>query len=412
MSRINFFRAFLKRLYFHYQRGDAMPKNIVVCCDGTGNEIKDNISNVLKLFRIAKKNDDQYVFYDPGVGTLSQSDQWAQIRSKFKGVLGLATGYGLDDNILEAYNFLIDHYQEGDQIYLFGFSRGAYTVRALAGLIHLIGLLQPNQKNLCGYALTAYKQSSDQNNLAISWRFQKITSGHQVSIKFIGVWDTVASVLVPRADRLFIPTLQKLPYTRTNPSVEVFRQAMAIDERRRMFRLNHWKDPQKFIDNPFNKTAKHPDQDIKQVWFAGVHSDIGGGYPESESGLSKFPLRWMINEAKHHGLLIDTANFNHIVNGKKRAGSGFNYVAPDPAAEMHNSMTPGWQPLEWLPKSAKLKECPQRKAMFGVYLPRSEPRHIPENAFVHASVIARKNSVASYNPPNLPELYQEIESES
>jgi uncharacterized protein (DUF2235 family) len=388
-----------------------MPKNIVVCCDGTGNEINENISNVLKLFRVAKKDASQYVFYDPGVGTLSQSDSWAQIRYKFKGVLGLATVYGLDNNILEAYNYLIDHYQQGDQIYLFGFSRGAYTVRALAGFIHLIGILQPNQKNLCGYALTAYKQSSDQNNLAISWRFQKITSGRQVSIKFIGVWDTVASVLVPRADRLFIPTLQTLPYTRMNPSVEVFRHAMAIDERRRMFRLNQWKEPQEFIANPFKKTAKHPDQDIKQVWFAGVHSDIGGGYPEVQSGLSKFPLRWMINEATSHGLLIDKANFNHIVNGHKGRGSGFDYVVPDPKAKLHNSMTAGWQPLEWLPKSTRLKECPQRKAVFGLYFPRSEPRRIPDNAFIHSSAIAKREKDNTYNPPNIPKFYQLVDSE-
>jgi uncharacterized protein (DUF2235 family) len=362
-----------------------MPKNIVICCDGTGNEIKEHISNVLKLFRIARKNDSQYVFYDPGVGTLSQSDKWSEIRYKFKGVLGLATGYGLDDNILKAYAFLIDHYQDGDQIFLFGFSRGAYSVRALAGFMHLIGLLRPHQKNLCGYALAAYKQSTDKNDLTIGWRFQKVTSARQVPIKFVGVWDTVASVLVPRSDRLFIPSLQTLPYTRKNPSVQVFRQAMAIDERRRMFRLNRWEEPQKFIANPFKNVSTHPEQDIKQVWFAGVHSDIGGGYPEPKSGLSKFPLSWMIEEAVNHGLLIDKANFNHMVNGHNRPKSSFDYVAPDPAVKINNSMTMGWKPLEWLPKSVKLKEWPYRRVLFGFYLPNSEPRLIPDDAFIHHS---------------------------
>jgi uncharacterized protein (DUF2235 family) len=386
-----------------------MPKNIVICCDGTGNEIKEHISNVLKLFRIARKNDSQYVFYDPGVGTLSQSDKWSEIRYKFKGVLGLATGYGLDDNILKAYTFLIDHYQDGDQIFLFGFSRGAYTVRALAGFMHLIGLLQPHQKNLCGYALAAYKQSTDKNDLAIGWRFQKVTSARQVTVKFVGVWDTVASILVPRSDRLFIPSLQTLPYTRKNPSVQVFRQAMAIDERRRMFRLNRWEDPQKFIANPFKNVSAHPDQDIKQVWFAGVHSDIGGGYPESESGLSKFPLRWMIDEAVNHGLIIDKANFNHMVNGYKRRGSSFNYIAPDVSAKIHDSMTAGWKPLEWLPKSAKLKEWPGRRALFGLYLPNSEPRLIPDDAFIHQSAIAKIKEDKTYTPSNIPKRYHIID---
>lgn len=386
-----------------------MPKNIVICCDGTGNEIKEHISNVLKLFRIARKNNNQCVFYDPGVGTLSQSDKWSEIRYKFKGVLGLATGYGLDDNILKTYAFLIDHYQDGDQIFLFGFSRGAYTVRALAGFMYLIGLLQPHQKNLCGYALAAYKQSTDKNNLAIGWRFQKITSSRKVPIKFVGVWDTVASVLVPRSDRLFIPSLQTLPYTRKNPSVQVFRQAIAIDEKRRMFRLNRWEDPQKFISNPFKNVSTHPEQDIKQVWFAGVHSDIGGGYPESESGLSKFPLRWMIDEAVNHGLIIDKANFNHMVNGHKKRNSGFNYVAPDPSAKIHDSMTTGWKPLEWVPKSAKLKEWPERKTIFGFYFPKSESRVIPDNAFVHSSVIEKIEKDKTYTPPNMPKHFQKID---
>lgn len=385
-----------------------MPKNIVICCDGTGNEIKDNISNVLKLFRIAKKDADQCVFYDPGVGTLSRSDAWEQFRNKFKGVLGLASGYGLDDNILEAYNFLIDHYQANDRIFLFGFSRGAYTVRALAGMLTLIGLLQPNQRNLCGYALTAYKQSSEQNDLSISWRFQKITSARHVTIRFMGVWDTVASVLVPRPDRFFIPTLQTLPYTRKNPSVEVFRQAIAIDERRRMFRLSPWQEPQTFVKEPFKK-VDNPQQDIKQVWFAGVHSDIGGGYKETESGLSKFPSRWMIDEATNidNGLEINKTMYNHIVNGRKISGGEYAYVSADAAAEMHDSMTAGWKPLEWIPKLAKYKEWPARPVYFGCYMPKSEPRLIPENALIHASVIERMQKTG-YNPVNLPENYQVV----
>lgn len=385
-----------------------MSKNIVICCDGTGNEIKDNISNVLKLFRIAKKDASQHVYYDPGVGTLSRSDAWEQFRNKFKGVLGLATGYGLDDNILEAYNFLIDHYEQNDRIFLFGFSRGAYTVRALAGMLELIGLLQPDQRNLCGYALTAYKQSSEHNDLAISWRFQKITSARHVPIKFIGVWDTVASVLVPRPDRFFIPTLQTLPYTRKNPSVEVFRQAIAIDERRRMFRLSPWQEPQAFVKDPFKK-VDHPAQDIKQVWFAGVHSDIGGGYKEKESGLSKFPLRWMIDEAAslQDGLQINKTLYNHIVNGHKMAGGDYVYVGADATAKMHDSMTMGWKPLEWIPKSAKYKEWPARSVYFGCYLPKSEPRFIPEDAMIHASVVERMDKTA-YKPVNLPGNYRVV----
>ena len=108
-----------------------MPKNIVICCDGTGNQVNANLSNVLKLYRILRKDADQLVFYDPGIGTLSSNDAWSHVKNEAKVIFGLLTGYGLDQNILDAYGFLVDHYIEGDQVYLFGFSRGAYTVRVI-----------------------------------------------------------------------------------------------------------------------------------------------------------------------------------------------------------------------------------------------------------------------------------------
>ena len=139
-------------------------KNIIICCDGTGNEISENISNVLKLYRCMRKTPKtqpvQAVFYDPGVGTLARPDPWRKLKQDFIAILGLATGYGLDDNVLDAYEFVVRNYEDGDHIYLFGFSRGAYTVRVLAGLIHKVGLISPHQVNLAGSGLTAYKQFS------------------------------------------------------------------------------------------------------------------------------------------------------------------------------------------------------------------------------------------------------------
>jgi uncharacterized protein (DUF2235 family) len=100
-------------------------RNIIICCDGTGNEISENISNVLKLYRCLRKTEKtqprQLVYYDPGVGTLARPDPWHKFKQDFNAILGLATGYGLDDNVLSAYSFLVHHYQAGDQIYLFGF---------------------------------------------------------------------------------------------------------------------------------------------------------------------------------------------------------------------------------------------------------------------------------------------------
>lgn len=382
-------------------RATGMPKNIVICCDGTGNEIDANLSNVLKLFRITRKTADQVVFYDPGVGTISSSDPWSRLKTNTQKVLGLATGYGLDDNVLDAYRFLVDHYEEDDKVYLFGFSRGAYTVRVLAGFLRLVGLLNPTQRNLCGYALTAYKRAAEKDDFTIAWRFERIASARPVPIRFLGVWDTVSSVIVPRPDRLYLPSLQELPYTKTNSYVEALRHATAIDERRRMFRLNRWTDPQDFKPNPFDPKPPRA-QDIKQVWFAGVHSDVGGGYPETQSGAAKYPLQWMIDEAVRHGLQINTAMYNHLVLGHERKGGSRKYVAPDSSARLHDSLTWGWLPLEWLPKRAARREWPRRMSLLGLYLPRAEPRPIEEGALVHYSVFDRIAQCSDYRPVNLP----------
>jgi uncharacterized protein (DUF2235 family) len=378
-----------------------MAKNIVICCDGTGNEIEANLSNVLKLFRIVRKNTDQIVYYDPGIGTISNSDPWSRLKSNFRGVLGLATGYGLDENLLDAYRCLIETYEEGDQVYLFGFSRGAYTVRVLAGFLRLIGLLAPAQKNLSEYALTAYKKAAEENDFEIAWRFERIASTRRVPIRFIGVWDTVSSVLVPRPDRLYVPSLQLLAYTRTNSYVKVFRQAVAIDERRRIFRLNRWTEPQNYNLNPFDPSSAEP-QDIKQVWFSGVHTDIGGGYPEAESGPAKYPLGWMIDEAVPHGLQISKTMYDHLVLGHTRQDATKTYTEPSVTAKIHNSMTWGWLPLEILPKAVKWRDWPQRRSLVGWYLPLKEPRRIDDGSRVHHSVLERMDADPAYRPVNLP----------
>jgi uncharacterized protein (DUF2235 family) len=400
-----------------------VPKNIVICCDGTGNQIESNLSNVLKLFRVLEKNESQLVYYNPGVGTVGDYDRWQTLKLRVREFLGLATGFGLDSNVLDAYRFLCTHYEEGDSLWLFGFSRGAYTVRVLAAFAYVIGLLRPSQLNLAEYAFTAYKKASHDSRktrklpqedalriaaseaeiasgLPAAWEFRRVAGARPVTIKFIGVWDTVASVIVPRRDRLLLD-LQTLRFTRTNPSVEIFRQAIAIDERRRMFRLNRWREPQTFKSNPFNhKNWKA--QDIRQVWFAGVHADIGGGYPESESGLSKYPLLWMINQAKAAGLKMSTAMVNHLVLGKRRKDSERVYMAPGATAPLHRSLRGFWWILEFLPKLTKWREWPRRRSILGFYLPLGEPRFIPDGALIHGSVFERMAALPDYRPVNLP----------
>lgn len=372
-------------------------RNLVVLCDGTSNEVEGDLTNVLKLYRIAAKTEEQFVFYHPGVGTIGLVSEWGRLGQGLQSVLGLATGWGLDRNILQAYRFLSEHWREGDCVFLFGFSRGAYTVRALAGLIHMIGLLRPEQLNLCDYALTAYKRASSEDDLGIVWRFARVIGARPIAIDFLGVWDTVASVLLPRRDRFFIPSMSFLPYTKQNPSVRVFRHAAAIDERRRMFRLYGWKDGQSFMPSSGNAQF----QDAKTVWFAGVHADIGGGYPEAESQPAKYPLIWMVEEARQFGLAIDDALFRHLASGDPLASGTKNYVAPDPLAPLHESMRGPWSLLEWLPKNLKWRRYLGKTPRRGWYLPRAEPRMIEDDGLLHESVIARESST-DYRPINLP----------
>ncbi|TPQ38589.1 hypothetical protein C2U70_08740, partial [Bradyrhizobium guangdongense] len=138
------------------------------------------------------------------------------------------------------------------------------------------------------------------------------------------------------------------------------------------------------------------------------HADIGGGYAETESGLSKYPLLWMIDEAAKAGLNFNPRTVNQLAWGKARKNSPFRYVAPDVKGMLHKSLTGAWWLLEFVPKRAKYKEWPAREVHFGFYIPDAEPRLIPEGALVHESVVKRMEEVAEYWPVNLPVRYETV----
>ncbi len=177
------------------------PRNIVICCDGTGNEIEAGAqSNVLELYqRLVKDPELQLTYYDPGLGTVAAPGFQTKTAKLLTKIAGLAVAYGLTTNIREAYTFLMQNYEEGDKIYLFGFSRGAYTVRALGGLIFMCGLLNRNSENLVDYAIQLHREKSG-NPWKVAARFRKYFPRHWDSdhadgaIHFVGVWNTVKSV--------------------------------------------------------------------------------------------------------------------------------------------------------------------------------------------------------------------------
>lgn len=315
-----------------------MGKNIVVCCDGTGNEYGERNTSVIKLFHAIKKDPSlQIAYYDPGVGTSAARAALTKTAKSITRFFGLAFGYGMTRNIEDVYEYLMDKYQEGDKVFLFGFSRGAFTVRALAGMLHKCGLLQKGSNNLIPYVSKMYKNGK----VSIAKGF-KDTFSRECKPHFIGVWDTVKSV------GLIIP--RKFPNASLNEDVKFGRHAVAIDERRSKFRPNLWDEP------------GFPGQSIKQVWFTGCHSDVAGSH--KEDGLPNIALKWMLDEASEQGLLV-----------KEDAYQG---IKPDHTDRMHNSLIPVWWILFWW------------------------HRTIAKGSLIHESVFQRIKDVRKYKPKNLP----------
>ncbi|MGI9240168.1 MAG: T6SS phospholipase effector Tle1-like catalytic domain-containing protein, partial [Verrucomicrobiales bacterium] len=169
-------------------------KNIIVCLDGTGNLFGEHNSNVVKLFRsITRGTREQVAYYDAGVGTLAAPDFKTPAGKKIDKVFGLAFGTGLSKDIGDAYRYLMAHYQTGDRVFLFGFSRGAYTARALAGLVHCCGLLEPGLDNLVPYALKLFSAAQKLDFQVIARFKSTYARKGAVDIHFLGLWDTVSS---------------------------------------------------------------------------------------------------------------------------------------------------------------------------------------------------------------------------
>jgi uncharacterized protein (DUF2235 family) len=260
-----------------------MSKNIVVFSDGTGQEGgKKHNSNVYKLFNMCEdRTARQVVFYDRGLGT-----GWRKL-------IGNAFGAGISRNIRECYQFIFENFNADDRIFLFGFSRGATTVRSLSSFIHLFGILPKSRPELIDAAYRIYKDPDTRDVESKAF----ISRHHNMwcRIRLIGVWDTVAALGIPIKGLNAI--VEQIPGCnhqfqdlRMSTSVEHGRHALAIDDERKIFHPMLW--DQKLEDY----------QTMEQVWFCGMHTDVGGGY--AEQGLADISLEWMVHEARKKGLLI------------------------------------------------------------------------------------------------------------
>lgn len=346
-----------------------MPRNLVLCLDGTSNQYTAANTNVVKLYAMLDRaRDGQLSYYQPGIGTLTPAGFWGRFKRWLVKEIDLATAWFLSTHVTDAYRFLMRYYQEGDRIYIFGFSRGAYTARAVAGMLHKIGLLTQGNEELVPFAWDKYKYEDDQ---AVSDGFRS-TFCRPVQIHFLGLWDTVSSV-----GWAWDP--QHLPYTQNNPSVEMVRHAVSLDERRAYFVQNLW--------------GAQP-SDVEQLWFPGVHCDVGGGYPEDRSGLSAIALRWMTEQAETAGLDIDPVMKATILPTENGA-----YAAPFAGGPPNESLEGWWWVPEYIPKPYRDPGANFAKRWM-VHAGRH--RYVGADARLHPSVEERKKLVAGYDPPNLP----------
>jgi uncharacterized protein (DUF2235 family) len=275
-----------------------MAKNIVVCLDGTWNQPEKlnghrAPTNVLKFMRALLPTGPggrcQVVFYDPGVGTGSAIDR----------IKGGAFGIGLSQNVMDGYGFIANNYDAGeddgepDDIFLFGFSRGAFTARSLAGMLGAVGLLEKRHMNRLPEAFDIYRTKPEGRKRHRSYWL--VNETRKVTIKCIGVWDTVGALGIPVT---WLKWLGRRRYcfhdVELGSNVRHAYHALAIDEHRKPFEATMWQRPS---DPP-----KHQ-QVVEQVWFAGAHSNVGGGY--GDSGLSDVALQWMIEKAESCGLSFD-----------------------------------------------------------------------------------------------------------
>lgn len=326
-----------------------MAKNIIFFADGTWNHPNETEhglpadTNVVKMWRAGSGSAGQITHYDDGVGADG---------TPLDRLLGGAIGEGLFSKVRDGYACIASMYRPGDRLYLFGFSRGAYTARSLAGMIAICGL--PDQDRVSDQAVRdafdAYRAGIDRAPFleALNGKYGNMTT--TIEIAMVGVWDTVGALGIPGS---LFQGLDATKYgfldTTLHPDVKAAYHALSIDERRPAFDPTLWQ--------PNGKSL------LEQVWFAGVHADIGGGY--AEAGLSDIALSWMMKQARGHGVRFD-------------AGAYDRYTAAEPKHSL-DALHRSWSPLWGFPKS----------------------RIVPPDAVLANSVSLRVQALPDYRPRNL-----------
>lgn len=345
-------------------------KRILLLCDGTwnradrehgGEPCPTNVVRSGYLIAKAAAEAPQVICYDQGVGTGNTLDK----------LTGGAFGDGLEENIHDAYRFLVANYEPGDELYLMGFSRGAFTARSIAGMIRKCGILRRSAVKEYNAARALYRSDEhpDDEGPTLFRKTHSIAGDQTIPIRFIGVWDTVGALGIPlRGLRGLTRRAYQFHDTELSGSVEHGYHAIAIDETRSSFEPTLW------------TYVPKPGQVVEQVWFTGSHSDVGGGY--GQRGLSDVPLQWMLEKARDVGLALDTEAL------------GAYPLTPDPVGQLHDSRT------------LLFRLTPAHHRPIGI-VGGNPDRGTPGSGApdptqsVHPSVLERWDRDPSYRPPQL-----------
>ncbi|HEX6266363.1 MAG TPA: DUF2235 domain-containing protein [Burkholderiales bacterium] len=355
-------------------------KRLVLCCDGTWNRADQEHdgapcpTNVVKLaYRVAKRDPagtPQIIFYEQGVGTGNALDRFS----------GGAFGDGLEDNILDVYRFLVGNYEPGDEIFLFGFSRGAFTARSIVGMVRKCGILACKHARHYREALGLYRNGDrPADPEPVRFRTRCCAYGDQsIQVRFMGVWDTVGALGIPVRGLRALKKKYEFHDTELSGMVDEACHALAIDEHRAPFAPALWEDKVK------------EGQKVEQVWFCGAHSDVGGGYERSRDGngrleaqLADISLDWMLGKAQGAGLELDP----EVVEA--------NPLVLEPLAMIHNS------------KTGFYRIVPEFDRLIGLATIDKVQTDKPDSTQqLHPSVLARWDTDPKYRPEALARYFK------
>ena len=361
-------------------------KRLIVCCDGTWQDLEKSYpTNVVKMAQAIQLMDEtnkpaiqQFVFYGEGIGT-KEIGTGRSLIDLLNSLGGGGLGLGIDHKIQVAYRFLCMNYEPGDEIYLFGFSRGSYTVRCLAGLIYNSGLPRRQFIRKIPQAYEIYREKKKSENKpdgqnAVEFRAKY---GERVPIKALCCWDTVASLGIPdlihslHLDEKFNERYRFYDST-VNPTIENAIHAVAIDEIRKVFDVTLME----------HHESRQPDQVI-QVWFPGTHGCIGGG-SQGDQGLSDGALQWMVEQVKKLGLVLDENRMECEVSSENHQKTTLKYgIHPDYTIPFDN----------------------QPEGIFE-FIGTIEREIVGSFADIHESVKLRWHDCPTYRPENLEKRFK------